>query len=154
MELRLDILFADDDLNDRALLGTAVHKTDLNIWLHTVADGEQAIDYLEGRGVYADRSLYAVPNLLILDLNMRLTDGFEFLDWRRSSRSFSSLPVVLFSGVAYKGAIDEALAMGASRFIPKPSEFDGWKAVAREIWDFGMECRNQAAEPLGGERHL
>jgi CheY-like chemotaxis protein len=68
---------------------------------------------------------------------MRLTGGLDFLDWRRASASFSSVPVVIFSGYAYKGAIETALAMGACAFIAKPFEFEGWKAVVRQISELG-----------------
>ena len=139
MKPRLDVLLVDDDHNDCALFGIAVDKTDLNLWLQSVPDGQQAIDYLEGRDAYADRSLHPLPDLVVLDLDMRLTGGLDFLDWRRASASFSSLPVVIFSGFAYQGAIETALAMGACTFIAKPFEFEGWKAVVRQIWDRGTE---------------
>jgi CheY-like chemotaxis protein len=133
----LDILLVDDDHNDCALFGIAVDRTGLKICLRTLTDGEQAIDYLEGRGIYADRSRHPVPELVVLDWNMRQTGGLEFLDWRRGSASFSSLPVVIFSGFAYKGAIETALSMGASIYIPKPLDFEDWGAVIRQVWDFG-----------------
>jgi len=113
---RLNILLVDDDYNDCVLFGITVQKTGLNIRLETVRDGEEAVDYLEGRGVYADRAMHPLPALVVLDLNMRLSGAFEFLDWRKAAASFLSLPVVIFSGFAYKGAIETALAMG-----PKPS---------------------------------
>ena len=140
----LNILLVDDDHNDSALLGITIDKSDLNIWLQTVTDGGTAVDYLEGRGDYADRSLHPLPDLLVLDLDMRLTGGLEFLEWRRASALFSSLPVVIFSGFAYKGAIDTALAMGAKTFISKPLEFEGWQTVVRKIWDVGMESLQDA----------
>ena len=74
MEPRLDILLVDDDHNDRALLGIAVDKTDLNIWLQSVTDTQQAIDYLEGRDGYGDRALHPVPDLVLSDLNMPPSD--------------------------------------------------------------------------------
>ena len=138
------MLLVDDD--DCALLGTAVNMTDLNISLLTVTDGEQAIDYLEGRDVYADRSMHPLPDLVVLDLDTRLTEGLAFLDWRRASGSFASLPVVIFTGIAYKGAVETALAKGANAFVPKPHEFDGWEAVVQQIWSVGME-RNEAMKP-------
>lgn len=141
-EPRLNILLVDDDHNDSALFGIAVDKTDLNIWLQCVTDGGQAMAYLEGRNGYADRSLHPLPDLVVLDLDMRLTGGLEFLDWRRASKSFSSLPVVIFSGFAYKGAVDTALAMGACGFIEKPFGFAGWLAVVRQIWDLGCKLRS------------
>lgn len=145
MEPRLDILLVDDDHNDLALFGIAVDKSDLNIWLQTAIDGEHAIDYLEGRGVYKDRSMHPVPDLVVLDLAMRLSSGFDFLDWRRASRTFSSLPVIIFSGLAYKGAVDTALEMGAKRFLAKPVQLEGWNEAVRQIWDLGLECRRTVA---------
>lgn len=133
----LHILLVDDD--DCALLGVAVNMTDHNICLRNVTDSEQAIDYLEGRGVYADRSTHPVPDLVVLDLNTRLTGDSDFLDWRRASASFASLPVVIFGDDSCKGAVETALAMGADTFVAKPLEFEGWDAAVRQIWDLGME---------------
>ena len=135
----LDILLADDNQDDCALFGIALEKTGLNICLQTVTDGEEAKDYLEGRGIYSNRSLQPLPALVLVDLDMRVTGGLDFLDWRRTSVSCSSLPVIIFSGFAYKGAIEMALAMGANTFIAKPFGFEGWLAVVRQIWDLGME---------------
>ena len=141
---RLNILLVDDDHNDAALLGIAIDKSDLNIWLQTVTDSGTAMDYLEGRGDYADRTLHPRPDLVVLDLDMRLTGGLEFLEWRRATTAFASLPVVIFSGYSYKGAIDTALAMGARTFIPKPVQFEDWQNVVHQIWDLGMECHTEA----------
>jgi two-component system, response regulator len=145
----LDLLMVEDDQNDCVLFGIAVHKTHLNICLQIVTDGEQAIDYLEGRGIYIDRGLHPLPGLVVMDLDMRLTGGLEFLDWRRASALFSTLPVVIFSGFTYKDAIETALAMGAKTFIAKPVEFEGWQAVVRQIWDLGMEGGEPMKPALG-----
>ncbi len=80
-----------------------------------------------------------MPDLVVLDLDLRLTGGLEFLEWRRASAEFSALRVVLFSSFAYKGAIETALDMGASAFIAKPPQFEGWIPVIRQIWGLGLE---------------
>ena len=136
----LRILLVDDDPNDSTFFHIAVRKSALGISLETVMDGGLAIDYLEGRGTYTDRSLHPLPDVVVLDLAMQLTGGLEFLEWRRASTTFSSLPVIIFSGFAYKGAIDAALAMGASGFLPKPFEFEEWTPVIRQIWEFANEA--------------
>ena len=46
------ILLADDDDNDVLLLQRAFKKAGLRDWLRVVTDGEQAINYLSGRGEY------------------------------------------------------------------------------------------------------
>ena len=132
----LDILLVDDDDNDCALLGIAADRTDLNIHLQTVTNGQKAVDYLEGRGAYADRSRHPLPELVVMDLDMRLTGGLDFLNWRRASASFACLPVVIFSEFTYQGTLERALAMGASTFVEKPLELGGWEAVVRQIWAF------------------
>jgi CheY-like chemotaxis protein len=82
----LDLLLVDDDHNDCALLRIAIDKSDLKICLQTVTDGDEAIDYLEGRGVYADRSLHPFPALVLLDLDRRLTGGWNFLGSEECNR--------------------------------------------------------------------
>jgi DNA-binding response OmpR family regulator len=142
----LDILLVDDDQDDCTLFDIAVERTGLNICLQTVTDGDQAIDYLEGRGVYADRLGHPVPDLVVLDGGTGLAGGFDFLEWRRATAAFSSLPVVIFSGYTHEGAMDMALAMGANTFIAKPHGFEKLKAVVRRIWALGMEWKG-ATEP-------
>jgi CheY-like chemotaxis protein len=139
MNSRLNVLLIDEDHSDCALFGIAVDKSNLDIWLQTVPDGGRAVDYLEGLGDFSDRALHPLPDLVVLDLDMRLTGGLEFLEWRRASAAFSSLPVVLFSGFAYKGAIETALAMGATVFIEKPLHLPGWIEVVREICDLAAK---------------
>jgi CheY-like chemotaxis protein len=139
-----NILLVDEDHSDCALFGIAVEKSDLNIWLQTVTDGGRATDYLEGRGDFGDRVLHPLPDLIVLDLDLRLTGGLEFLEWLRASTRFSQLPVVLFSSFAYRGAIDTALSMGAKLFIAKPGATDGWVGVIRNLWEITLANDNMA----------
>src|SRR5215831_2520332 len=135
MQVRLDVLLVDDDHNELALFGIALNRIALPIWLQTLVDGEEAIEYLQRHGVYADRSLHPVPDLVVLDLDVRLSSSFDLLDWRKASRTYSSLPVVLLSATAYEGAIQTALAMGAITVMAKPVDFEGWKTLVWQIWD-------------------
>src|SRR6266851_5924353 len=98
METRLYILLVDDDHADLAVFGMAVDKTDLDIWLQPLTTGQQAIDYLEAKGVYADRSLHPLPDVVVVDLKMPQVNGFDFLAWRKASLLFASIPVVVLSG--------------------------------------------------------
>src|SRR5690242_3318352 len=139
MEPRLHILLVDDDHADLALFGMAVDKSDLNIWLHTLTEGQQAIDYLEAKGVYADRTLHPLPDVVVVDLKMPRVSGFDLLAWRKASRVFSSIPVVILSGSKNPSEIKRAAQMGANKHIVKPDDFEEWKKVVREIWEFGIQ---------------
>jgi DNA-binding response OmpR family regulator len=140
----LDILLVDDD--DCALFGIAAKMTHLNICLRTVTDGDQAIEYLQGSGVYADRSLHPLPAVVVLDLDTRRAGWLDFLRWRRASASLSSLPVALFSAFAQEDTIKTASAMVATTFITKPFKFEDWEAVVRQVWALGME-RSEPMKP-------
>jgi CheY-like chemotaxis protein len=134
---RLNVLLVDDDHSDLALMGLAIERNDANIWLQTANDTQRAMDYLDGRDAYADREMHPMPDLIILDLDMPLSTGFDFLDWRRSSAAHSTLPLVLLSGSAYQGAIQAALSMGAKAWLPKPARFQDWKSIVDQIWRLG-----------------
>src|SRR5438105_2822919 len=77
------VLHIDDDSNDTALLQAAAKSAQLSLRLHNVEDGEQAIAYLSGAGQFNDRDIYPLPSLVLLDLKMPRTTGFEVLKWIR-----------------------------------------------------------------------
>jgi CheY-like chemotaxis protein len=141
MEQAIKVLLVDDDEHDPLLFDVLAESTRFNLRLSTARDGQQAIDYLEGRGEYADRRLYPLPDLVVLDLKMPYADGFHFLEWRKNSAGFGSLPVVVFSGSARKEDTENALGLGANRFFIKPDNMEDWKGVIHEILDFGMKHR-------------
>ena len=135
----LDILLVDDDHADLALFGLAVDKSDLNIWLQNLTTGQQAIDYLEAKGAYTDRSLHPLPDVIVLDLAMPQVNGYDFLAWRKPSLLFCSIPVVVFSSSKDPEEANRVITLGANKYIIKPTDFEGWKRVVREIWDFGTQ---------------
>jgi CheY-like chemotaxis protein len=130
---RMVVLLVDDDRNDQALFALAVDQADAPLWVHNTPDCQQAIDYLEGHGRYADRALHPAPNLVLLDLKMDVGDGFEFLAWRQHSEQFRSLPVILFTGSQYQRDIERALQMGATAHLNKPLAFRELVAAVKQI---------------------
>src|SRR6266853_2902470 len=120
MEPCLTILLVDDDDTDLVLFDLAVEKTELDIRLQTLTAGRQAIDYLEGEGVYADRSLHPLPDVVVVDLKMPELSGFNFLAWRKASPVFSSIPVVVLSGSTDPVEARIVTETGADKHIIKP----------------------------------
>ena len=139
MEQKLDILLVDDDPIDLVFFGRAANQTRLNIRLQTLTAGQQAIDYLEAKGGYNDRSKYPLPDLIVLDLKMPEVNGFDFLAWRKASPLFSSIPVIIFTGSNEPDDIKRIFALGANKHIVKPTDLEDWEKVVRNAWDLGME---------------
>ena len=139
MQPHLDVLLVDDEQTDLALFGTAIDKFDLNIWVQPLTTGQQAIDYLEAKGAYTDRSLYPLPDVIVLDLAMPQVNGYDFLAWRKPSSVFSSIPVVVFSSSKDPDEPNRVFTLGADKHIIKPTDFEGLERVVQEIWDFGTQ---------------
>ncbi|WP_404305452.1 response regulator [Neorhodopirellula lusitana] len=77
------ILIVEDLPTDARLIARSLKKARIANPLAFVSDGQQAIDYLSGEGLYTDRSAYALPVLMLLDLKLPLCDGFEVAVMRR-----------------------------------------------------------------------
>ena len=90
---------------------------------------DEARDYLEGRGTYANRRYYPLPDLIVTDFKMRGQTGVEFLRWLRAEKRYAEIPVVMFSGTASPQDKAAALENGALAFFAKSG-------------DFGAVCRN------------
>ena len=144
------ILVADDDENDVFFLRRAFAKSGL---LHTiihVSDGQKAIEYLLGEGIYADRKANPFPDLLLLDLKMPRTDGFDVLATMRSLPGLD-LPVVVFSTSALFVDVQMAKKLGALEYVVKPVDQDEMVKVVLSIherWLTGIS----AARSASGER--
>src|SRR2546426_1139606 len=91
------ILLADDSEDDIVLIGHAFEQGGIANPLAVVRDGEEAIAYLKGEGPYGDRALYPLPVLMLLDLKMPRTDGFQVLRWMRLQPNFIALPVIVLT---------------------------------------------------------
>jgi|SRR6185437_14469869 len=117
------ILLAEDDPNDTLLIKRAFQKAGLGEVFKTVGDGDQAIAYLRGMDEYADRARFPLPFLLLLDLKMPGTDGFEVLQWLRSQPDFKRLLVVVLTSSNLQADVDRAYDLGANSYLVKPVEF-------------------------------
>src|SRR6185436_17018663 len=91
------VLLAEDDPDDVLLTQIAFDKARLANPLQVVRDGEEAIAYLRGEGKFADRQKYPLPILLLLDLKMPRTHGFQVLEWIRKQPKLGHLPVAVMT---------------------------------------------------------
>ena len=118
------ILLVEDDPNDVLLIQRAFQKAGFRNSLKVVRDGEQAMDYLSGRGDFAQRDRFPLPFMVLLDLKMPGTDGFEVLQWVRSEPDLKRLLVVVLTSSNLQADVDRAYELGANSYLVKPVEFD------------------------------
>lgn len=118
------ILLVEDDPNDLLLIQRAFQKAALTKTLKITRDGQQAIDYLKGRGYFADRERFPMPFLLLLDLKMPGTSGFEVLHWIRDQPELRRLLVVVLTSSSLQADVDRAYELGANSYLVKPVGFE------------------------------
>ena len=114
-----NVLYAEDDPNDVVMFKMAFERATLPAVLHTVDDGQEAVDWLSGTGMYADRKRFPLPDILILDLKMPKKTGFEVLEWVRGQESFKKLPVIILSSSDLPEDVRRSYRLGASTYFVK-----------------------------------
>ena len=135
----LNIMIAENDEDDRALVRFAFAECKLSNTVHFVEDGEQLLDYLYHRGPYQDTVNLPRPDLILLDLGMPRVNGHEALKEIKSDPVLRSIPVVIFTTSKSARDINSTYSMGANSFIIKPVTFDGLIQVMNVLAEYWAE---------------
>jgi CheY-like chemotaxis protein len=125
------ILLVDDSENDLLLMRLAFEQIEMDLPLHSVEDGEEAIAYLDGQKPYEDRTRHPLPVLVLLDLNMPRKHGFEVLTWVRSNARLRRIPFVILSASMRPADVQQAYELGAHSFLVKPAKMEDLVAMLR-----------------------
>ncbi|MDR0375030.1 MAG: chemotaxis response regulator protein-glutamate methylesterase [Treponema sp.] len=107
----INVLIVDDSALMRNLIGRMIESTPGLVVADKAMNGKFALQKIPRVN----------PDVIVLDLEMPEMSGIEFLKERR--KQGIKIPVVILSSIAARGAeiTMEALSLGASDFIQKPS---------------------------------
>lgn len=111
----------------------AFREARLNDTVHVASTGEQALDYLFGRGDFGDRERHPMPDLVLLDLKLPGIDGQEVLRQVKATPGLRRLPVVVLTSSREQRDRIECYDHGVNSFLVKPISFDGFMEVVREV---------------------
>ena len=136
---RITILLADDDEDDQLLARQAFEECRLTNERRIVADGEELLDYLHGRGDFAAPGSAPRPGLILLDLNMPRLDGREALRQIKADPSLRSIPVVVLTTSRQEQDILRSYDLGVNSFITKPVTFEGLVDVIKTLGRYWFE---------------
>lgn len=131
------ILQVEDDPNDVLFLHKAMKKMGVTNPIQVASDGQEAIDYLQGAGKFADRRKYPFPCLVLLDLKLPYVMGLAVLTWIRKQCG-ATLPVIMLSASAQDEDIASSYRIGANAFLSKPSEARQLEDIVKAIKDFWL----------------
>jgi len=131
------ILQVEDDPNDVFFLQRAMEKAAVANPIQIARDGQEAIDYLQGAGKFADRERFPFPSLVLLDLKLPFVMGLEVLRWIRKQRGMI-LPVVILTASREDADVAAAYRLGANAFLIKPSEASKLENMVKAIEEFWL----------------
>src|SRR6516162_682562 len=118
------ILLVEDREDDIFLVLRSFDRTGVTNPIQIVKNGEDAIAYLKGEGRFANRAEFPLPELVLLDLKLPGTDGFEVLRWIRMEPGLTGLRVVVLTSSEHIRDVNLAYALGANSYLVKPLDFN------------------------------
>jgi CheY-like chemotaxis protein len=136
----VNVLLADDDDDDRLLFLDVLKEQAVPVNLSVAVNGEVLM------GMLAKSRL---PDLIFLDLNMPLKNGFECLDEIRADARMRHVPVIIFSTSSQPSAIDQVYRRGAQLYIRKPNDFAQLKKVINHV--LSKQWGTEVFQPPRGE---
>lgn len=146
MDRLAQILLVEDNHMDVVLTMDAFKEARLKNKINVATNGQHALDYLFGRNKYADRKLYPMPNLILLDLKMPGIDGFEVLRQIKNTPMLKRIPVVILTSSKEEGDRTLSYDIGANSYLLKPVSFDGFIEVVKKIDDYWFSLNIGAQE--------
>ncbi len=115
------ILIADDDPDDRQMIGDALGKCARPYQLRFAENGAEVLEYLGHTSGDDDAPPLPRPDLILLDLNMPKMSGLEALRALKADARFKAIPVVIWTTSRSAEERDASYRAGADQFLTKPA---------------------------------
>lgn len=142
------ILLVEDNPDDRDLTLIAFREANILNQVIVTQDGEEALDYLFGRGAYSGRDTRIMPQVVLLDLKLPKVDGLEVLRCIREDRRTKLLPVVILTTSKEQRDLVESYELGANSYVRKPVDFSKFVEASRQLGLYWLVL-NETPAPAG-----
>jgi CheY-like chemotaxis protein len=118
----LRILYVEDNEDSAYMLKMRLELTD-EVEVLVAEDGEKGCEIAAAKR----------PDLILMDLEMPVVDGWEATRRLKSKPETRDMPVIGLSAHALAGEREKALAAGCEEFDTKPVEFDRLLGKIRKL---------------------
>lgn len=119
----ISILLVEDDRLDVKNVQRAFSEVRIGNPLHVVSNGEEALAFLRNEKPYDDAAKYPRPGLILLDINMPVMSGLEFLQAYKAIPELKAIPSVVLTTSAEESDRFKSYNIGVAGYIVKPVSF-------------------------------
>jgi two-component system response regulator len=133
MDYEVEILLVEDNIADAELTIRALKQAHLSNKLVHLADGADALDFLFGKGEFANRNTAQHPKVILLDIKMPKVDGIEVLRQIREHEATRLIPVVIMTSSNEEQDIIMSYSLGVNSYVVKPVGFEGFAKAVGEL---------------------
>lgn len=127
---QLQILLIEDNPGDADLIRETLEMSKIAVHVDVAGDGPAALKYLK----HAPEG--ALPELILLDLNLPKLDGRRVLAEIKNDPRCCAIPVVIMTSSASELDITECYRLGANCYVTKPLGFLDFQAIVSSIEHF------------------
>lgn len=124
------VYLVDDDYEDLEIVQHALSEHTYKGPVVAIDSGKKLIDKLN------HTNLSPVPQVIVLDLNMPLFDGFETLKHIRKHPLYGSTPIIVLTASSNKEDEVKSYELGCNFFLTKPSSLNEYDALTKLVKKF------------------
>lgn len=128
------VLLVEDNPGDALMTEEAFEDARIAVELDHVIDAEQAIDHLATAVEHGD----ALPDLVLLDLNLPGRSGLDVLRHVRATDDLRHIPVIVLTSSQAPQDVMAAYREYANSFITKPVHGDEFLQAVRTLEDYWL----------------
>lgn len=139
---KVDILLVEDNPDDADLALRAIRKNGARHTVVHLKDGEEAIDYIFGKGGHSGRTFEQFPKLILLDHKMPKIDGVEVLKQLKQDARTRMIPVVLMSSSNLDREMQKCYQLGVNSYVVKPVDFDDFVKIVADVCLYWLVINN------------
>ena len=124
------LLIVEDNETDVMCLKKAFEKNGIGKTILTASNGEEALSYLANDFLEQGGR---IPNLILLDLNMPIMNGFEFLAAVKADDRLKAIPVVILTSSTSRMDMNGSYSNSAAGYIEKPMDPEEYLDIVRVL---------------------
>ncbi len=136
------VLMIDDNPGDVQLIEEAFKDCRIPVEFHAASDAPAAFEYLTRSEIGGK----ALPDVLILDLNLPCMQGPEVIGALRGHNAWKDIPIVVFSGRKHEPSDD---ALDADEVIEKPASYKKYLALVQRLKRYLPTSRGERSSRRG-----